>query len=327
MIISRRVLFQNSKWKKIGSFPFFSYDSPRFFFSSYYNCYFIMSSRYGLAYSEDLKTWSTLYGDFIYNSKNDKIHKIILEKSGTNYVLSVSQMTSLNVFDNATVLTTVPYNTYSYGDITCAEILGDYCIFSYYIYSRTGNGSASTTTCYQGIVYTKDSVTWKVKSIYTAQGNCYQQTCLGSSGKKYVLLIATNNGFCPVVFTAPESFKINSAIWTGGNMTAAGGFYLNGVWHYADWGFYTTRHSSDGVNFVSQSNEWLNKETIFYNSKYITRNNSGSALRCYNSTFETYTGIPLPAKIKAVLGIISDEVYIVCSDNNIYKLNFSEIGG
>jgi len=328
MIISRRLLFQITKWQRVGNFPLFFSDSPNFIFSSYYNRYLIISDRCGLYYSEDLKTWKQCYGNFVYDAKNDRINKVTIAKSGTDYVLSIAKMTSLNVFDTEKVLAAVPYNTYSYGDITCAEMLGDYCIFSYYLESKTGYGSSSVTDCYQGVIYSKDSENWSVTNIYTAQGNYYQQTCLGSSGSKYVLIIATTNGFCPVLFTAPESFQINSAIWSGGNMTGAKGFYLNGVWNYASSGFSTTRNSSDGITFVSQNNEWLNKETLLYNSKYITRNLSGSSLRCYDLNFENYTEIPLPAsQIVAVLGIIDNEIYIVSSSRIVYKRKLSEIGG
>ena len=181
------------------------------------------------------------------------------------------------------------------------------------------------------IAFTQNFQTWNVIEYYRGTGaSSSQMVSLGCSETQLVVFAGTDNGFCPTIFKSPTEYEILSPLWTGGNMTGATGFYLNGAWYYQNMSW-TEYKSTDGRNFTKlarPSETWLSPNTIFYKQKYISVYKK--IIRCASDDlFSDYTEVDTSADIGAVClsGIVNDELYVVGNDDVIYKTEIENILG
>lgn len=316
-------------WEKITKVSYIN-DVHNIEYNPYYECYTMYGYSCNLYYSKDLVTWKQIYGNFIYNPTNNHYYKLTQEHVGNNHVLSIAEMTSLDVFGTQKTLNTVAYNSYTSGTIYNLVKLGNYYAFAYSSWSSIGNGASSKYNSYQKLFYTQDFKTWKVTSLYTKtnQSSIYDQiTSLGSSGSKYILISDMVEGYRPVIFTSPTNYSTQAALWSGGNMTGDTGFYCNGNWHYCESGNRSTYLTSNGTNFTKLSSDyWRNPYMKFYQNHYITSNASTGQLRIYDSNFSTYSDIEIPcSKISRILGILNSKLYILDTNYTIYRTDISNL--
>jgi hypothetical protein len=281
-------------------------------------------------YSKDLVTWKSIYGTFIYNPNNKHYYKVAATHSGDNYVVTITEMTSLNVYGSAVTIDSIAYNAYSYSSFYNAYKLGNYYVMPYSLESDTKIGSGGTENGYQRIAYTQDFNTWKLVTIYSETEVSYartQMTILGSSGSVLSLFSATSSGFRPVSFTSPTKYTNHSVLWSAGNMTAATGFYCNGTWHYCDWGSYTTYLSTNGASYTKCSSDyWRNPYMIFTQNHYITSHVSTGILRVYDSSFSDYEEVFIPCpEVTRILGLMDNKLYIQGSDGYMYRTDIGNL--
>lgn len=331
-IFSRELLYSAQNigfWEKITKLSY-NRDAHNISYNSYYECYTMYGYSCDLYYSKDLVNWKSIYGDFIYNPKNQHYYKVEGEHEGNNLVVYISEMTSIDNFGTKTKIDSIAYNTYTFLNIYNAVLIGGYYAFPYSLSSSIGNGASAKNNAYQRVAYTQDFKTWKITTIFSETNVSYghtQITNLGSSGSKFVIFSSLPAGYCPVTFTSPTKYTKQAALWTSGNMTAATGFYCNGNWHYCEWGNYTTYISSNGTNFNKcSSGYWRNPYMIFYQNQYISSNSSTGELRVYDSNFSEYKEIEIPCnKIQRVLGILDNYLYVLGSDSYIYRTNIENL--
>ncbi|MCD8024888.1 MAG: hypothetical protein LUE64_05085 [Candidatus Gastranaerophilales bacterium] len=308
-------------WEKVTTFSNSGYYFKNLEYNSNYNGYFLYSTDCKLAYSADLINWEVSTGCFIYDETNEVYYKITSTTDDDTVYIYISKMLSWGNFDESILLESFNKSTSAYFSIQPASKLGDYTLFPYYNYIRTGSGTSATYDCYQKICYTKDFTTWNIKTYLSESGvstGHYQQTSLGSSGEKFILFSATENGFCPMIFTSPTSYETKSALWTAGNMTAACGFYLNGIWYYCS-SYKAKYKTQDGTNYTTLSNSYINPFMLYYNEKYITSAADTTLLCIYDSDFSSETYVSAPTEVKNILGILNNKIYIMDTDGLIFS--------
>ncbi|MCD7779120.1 MAG: hypothetical protein LUH05_00400 [Candidatus Gastranaerophilales bacterium] len=315
-------------WEKVTTFSNPWYYFKNLQYNSNYNGYFLYSVDCKLAYSADLINWSIDTGTFIYDETNETYYKITTTSDNNVRYVYVSKMLSFGTFDESILIDSLSYTTFSSTGFQPSSKLGNYTLFPYYIYAQSGNGTSATYNCYQKICYTQDFENWNIKTYLSESGVSTahsQQTSLGSSGEKFILFSATGNGFCPMIFTSPTSYTTKSALWTAGNMTAACGFYLNGIWYYCDYYTKATYKTEDGTNYTTLSNSCINPFMLYYNQKYIASAVNTASLCIYDSDFSSETYVSAPTEVKNILGILNNKIYIMDTDGLIFRTDLENI--
>lgn len=329
-ILSSLFLLNNTKsiWQLVCKEPAGSiYNCRNLKYSPVYKGYVGVDNTQ-LTFSSDLKTWKTIsaysHGTPFYCEADGYFYCIKISKVSNKAQVALKKMTAWNVFSSAIIVDTSEENT-SY---LSSHNGGLYKLGNYYALPYTFDWSDINQ---HKIAFTQNFQTWNVIEYYRGTGtSSSQMVSLGCSGTQLVVFAGTDNGFCPTIFKSPTEYEILSPLWTGGNMTGATGFYLNGAWYYQNMSW-TEYKSTDGRNFTKlarPSETWLSQNTIFYKQKYISVYKK--IIRCASDDlFSDYTEVDTSADIGAVClsGIVNDELYVVGNDDVIYKTEIENILG
>lgn len=328
LLMQNKINIEEVDWRDVSKTPN-SVLYKKIEYNPIYEGYFLHTYDMHVSFSKDLITWNYDYSKgYIYDEISGYYYKVTTKDVNNQCEIYISKMISWKIFDETILIDSFDKNLYGSFNFYGSARLGNEHIFIYSYNTKKENLKVYTSDTYQKIAYTSDFKNWKTKITFSELDADLalhdQQTSLGSSGSKYVIISSRNEGYCPVTFITPEDYVVGAPIWTGGNMTSANGFYCNNTWYYFQ--FHTEYKSNDGINFSKVSNKWIHPDTIFYNSCYITNNFENGLLRVYDKDFLSFTQISTPCEmVRNILGIIENKLFILGTNSIIYSTNIEKI--
>nr|DAU52981.1 MAG TPA: hypothetical protein [Caudoviricetes sp.] len=329
LLLNQKINNKDIGWEEVTN-SYFMDDFKKLEYIPNYEGYFLYTYEDKLYFSKDLITWQRdTINRYIRDEINKYIYKVSTKTQNNCFEVYISKMTSWNNFEPEILIDSFENNLYTGFSFNGSARFGNCHLFSFSVWTQKQSDNTYLFDSYQKIAYTSNFAEWNTQTIYSKidlnAPRYDQQTSLGCIDSKYVLLSHTEEGFCPVIFTSPENYVYGAPVWSSGNMTGACGFYLNNALYYYD--MRQTRYKSeDGINFSPVSNIWLNPSTLFYNSSYITCDAVNFLLRVYDENFSTYTQINTPCEyVKNILGILGNKLYILGTNQFIYRTNIDNI--
>ncbi len=347
MIISRRLLFQNSKWKKLGTCNFWTKNST-VVYSSYYNRYVIFekcSTTSYISFTSDFKTFKT-FSSTVCANIDSKTGKVFYTDDSSGRASNGGFTSSCiigyidaNFNKKEQTLETIQPLESGWASVDLTEIcrMGNYLIFNYSTNARpTASGLGAKQNWAQKYAYSSDDgATWKIVTLGHGEnvlnGDYDDIKNFGYNNGKYIAYAEFDTCYKFLVFTTPTKYTAyNVSKGTSGSNPYSGDtFYLNGTWYISD--NFRGYKSTDGHTFESFSSNltgWINKSTIYLSDikKYLTvRERNG--IRLHDETFANYKEISFPNKNKlnSLLGVIDRIVYVQTNDKYIYSAPFEDL--
>lgn len=347
MIISRRLFYQNSKWKKLGSCNYWTKNST-VAYSPYYDKYVVFEKCSGTSYvsfTSDFLTFKT-FSSTVHANIDSKTGQVFYVDDSSGRPSSGSGFTAKCVVGyidknyskkEKTIDTVQPIGS-GYGFLYLTEIhrMGDYLIFNYATCSSpSASGLGQNQNWAQKYAYSNDNgVTWKIVTIGHGEnvkdGRYDDVFSFGYYNGKYIVYAEFDTCYKFLEFTSPTKYTAYEVAKTyGSNPYYGDTFYLNGAWYIAD--NYRGYKSTDGHTFLNiQSNiiGWINKSTIYLSDikKYLAVKER-TGIRLYDETFTNFKEIGFPStnKLNSLLGVINGNVYVQTNDKYIYSAPLEDL--
>lgn len=345
MINSRRIFFQSSKWKKMGTCNFWSKNTT-VVYSPYYEKYVIFekcSSTSYISFTSDFLTFKT-FSSTVYANIDSKTGQVFYvdDSSGRSSGGGFTSNCIVGYIDKnyskkeQTIETVQPIGSgFAFLYLTAIHRMGNYLIFNYGTCgSPSASGLGQEQNWAQKYAYSSDNgVTWKIATLGHGEnvlnGRYDDVYSFGYNAGKYIAFVEFDTCYKFLEFTSPTKYTAYE-ITKNNSYYPKETFYLNGTWYMIS-SSGSGYKSSDGhtfSNLPSNMSGWINVSTVYLSdlNKYLTAK-SRTGIRLYDETFTNYREINFPVKdkINALLGVIDGMVYVQTSDKYIYTAPLEDL--
>ena len=311
-----------------------------FKYSSYYNKYYtIVDNGYStsnLIFTSDFLSYTSYDGHFGVLSSGQivKITGTTNRDSSTGIYTKTINSQLLNSDLTWTTSTTIYSETASTSYVSL-DVFNGYIINGSLCFPIENQISTKNYNNY--FMYTSNGTNWS-RYIFNSNSDTYilQLTPLGSNGSYATIVVTTSSGCQLHKFTSPTSKTAGNVLFTDLNMTGASGFYDGYSFNYTDYhgiyrsssSYFTTNGTTKSMyqgrtyeDYVSIQQRYVSGNNVYINVKREDLTKLAVLSTNYNTK---HTELTTPMRIRNILGLIDNYIYIYDEDGDVYRTNYIE---